>query len=92
MVDATDLKSVVLLGVRVRVPPSAPIGLSCPLNHFLNHFMIDTWPAPHCRSVAWGLSSVAQCLGNVDAANLRDVSQIGDGAGNAQYACVAARR
>ena len=24
MVDATDLKSVVLLGVRVRVPPSAP--------------------------------------------------------------------
>ena len=27
MVDATDLKSVVRKGVRVRVPPSAPIGL-----------------------------------------------------------------
>ena len=88
MVDATDLKSVVLLGVRVRVPPSAPIGLRCPLNHF----MINARPAPHCCSVAWGLSSVAQCLGNVDAANVRDVSQIRDRASNAQYACVAARR
>lgn len=27
MVDATDLKSVVRKGVRVRVPPSAPFGL-----------------------------------------------------------------
>ena len=27
MVDATDLKSVVRMGVRVRVPPSAPFGL-----------------------------------------------------------------
>ena len=88
MVDATDLKSVVLLGVRVRVPPSAPIGL----RHPLNHFMINARPAPHCRSVAWRLSSVAQCLGNVDTANVGDVSQICDGAGNAQYARVAARR
>jgi hypothetical protein len=28
MVDATDLKSVVLLGVRVRVPPSAPVQIA----------------------------------------------------------------
>lgn len=88
MVDATDLKSVVRKGVRVRVPPSAPIGLRRPLNHF----MINARPAPHCCSVAWGLPSVAQCLGNVDAANVSDVSQIRDGAGNAQYACVAAGR
>ena len=88
MVDATDLKSVVLLGVRVRVPPSAPIGLRCPLNPCI----IPAMRTPCCGSVAWGLSSVAQCLGNVDTANVRGISQIRDGAGNAQYACVAARR
>lgn len=29
MVDATDLKSVVLSGVGVRVPPRAPLGRDC---------------------------------------------------------------
>ena len=79
MVDATDLKSVVRKGVRVRVPPSAPIGASGRLNHLI----ISAGRAPHCGSVAWGLSSVTQCLGNVNAADVSGVSQVSDGAGDA---------
>jgi hypothetical protein len=88
MVDATDLKSVVRKGVRVRVPPSAPLALGA----LSNHIIVHARPAPHCCSVARGLPSVAQRLGNVDAANILGIGQVGDGAGNTQYACVAARR
>ena len=88
MVDATDLKSVVRKGVRVRVPPSAPFGPGGRLNHLI----IPARHAPHRCSIAWRLSLVAEGLGNMDTADVSGVSQIGDGAGNAQYACVAARR
>ena len=88
MVDATDLKSVVRKGVRVRVPPSAPIGP----RGSLNDFIINAMRAPCECSVAWRLSSVAQRLSNVNTPNVCDISQIGDRPGNAQYACVTARR
>ncbi len=88
MVDATDLKSVVRKGVRVRVPPSAPIGLRRPFNLRI----MRTRRAQPYRSIAWGLPSVTQRLGNVDTANVSGAGQIGDGAGNPQYACIAARR
>jgi len=49
----------------------------------LNHLIISAGRAPHCGSVAWGLSSVTQCLGNVNAADVSGVSQVSDGAGDA---------
>jgi hypothetical protein len=67
MVDATDLKSVVRKGVRVRVPPSAPIG------HKRVYPIINVLSAPYGCSVAWGLSPVAQRLSDVQTANVNHV-------------------
>lgn len=89
MVDATDLKSVVRKGVRVRVPPSAPISFNRSVILIIKH---TRRLPPHSCSVAWRLPSVTQRLRNVDTANLSGASQIGNGAGNPQYACIAARR
>jgi len=47
---------------------------------------------PHSYSITWWLPSVTQRLGYMDTANVSGACQIGDGAGNPQYACIAARR
>ena len=89
MVDATDLKSVVRKGVRVRVPPSAPISFNRSVFLIIKH---TGRFAPHSCSIACRLPSVTQRLRNMDTANVSGACQIGDGAGNPQYACIAARR
>ncbi|MEY3833640.1 MAG: hypothetical protein RLZZ130_1118 [Pseudomonadota bacterium] len=86
MVDATDLKSVVLLGVRVRVPPSAPSfflarGVRPPeisTRHSLN-------------SIARRLPAVTQCLCDMDAANVVRPGKIGNRSGDPQDTRIAAR-
>ena len=86
MVDATDLKSVVLLGVRVRVPPSAPPffltrGVRAPeiaTRHSLN-------------SIARRLPAITQRLCDMDAANVIRPCKISNRSGNPQDARIAAR-
>ena len=82
MVDATDLKSVVLLGVRVRVPPSAPpfflasATATCVLN---------------LNSIARRLPAIAQRLCDMDAADIVRPGKIGNRPGDPQDARIAAR-
>ena len=86
MVDATDLKSVVLLGVRVRVPPSAPPFFS---TRGLRGPEIAT--LPNLNSIARRLPAVTQRLCDMDAANVACPCKIGNRSGDPQDARVTAR-
>ena len=86
MVDATDLKSVVLLGVRVRVPPSAP-----------PFFLTRGVRAPEIAtrhsltSVTRRLPAITQRLCDMDTANIARTCKIGNRSGDPQDARVTAR-
>ena len=86
MVDATDLKSVVLLGVRVRVPPSAP-----------PFFPTRDVRAPEIatrlslNSVTRRLPAIAQGLCDMDAANVARSGKIGNCSRDPQDARITAR-
>ncbi len=86
MVDATDLKSVVLLGVRVRVPPSAP-------PFFLTRSVCapDICPLYSLNSVTRRLPAVTQRFCDMDAANIARPGKIGNCSGDPQDARIAAR-
>ena len=86
MVDATDLKSVVLLGVRVRVPPSAPPFFSArgvrPPEISTRH---------NLNSIARRLPAITQRLRDMNAANIARPCKIGNRSGDPQDARVTAR-
>ena len=86
MVDATDLKSVVLLGVRVRVPPSAPPFF---LTRGLRALEIATRHS--LNLIARCLPAIAQRLSDMDAANIVRPGKIGNRSGDPQDARIAAR-
>ena len=85
MVDATDLKSVVLLGVRVRVPPSAP-----PFSRRAARAP-DICPLHSLNSVTRCLPTVTQRFCDMDAANIARPGKIGNRSGDPQDTRIAAR-
>ena len=86
MVDATDLKSVVLLGVRVRVPPSAPSFFS---TRGVRATEISN--RHNLNSIARRLPAITQRLCDMDAANIVRPGKIGNRSGDPQDARIAAR-
>jgi hypothetical protein len=86
MVDATDLKSVVLLGVRVRVPPSAP-----PFFSTRGVRALEIATRHSLTLVTRRLPAIAQRLCDMDAANIVRPGKIGNRSGNPQDARVAPR-
>ena len=86
MVDATDLKSVVLLGVRVRVPPSAP-----PFFLTRGVRVPEIATLLSLNSIARRLPAITQRLCDMDASNIVRPGKIGNRSGNPQDARIAAR-
>ena len=86
MVDATDLKSVVLLGVRVRVPPSAP-----PFFSTRGTRAPEIATRRSLTSVTRRLPAVTQGLCDMNAANIVRPGKIGNRSGDPQDARIAAR-
>lgn len=86
MVDATDLKSVVLLGVRVRVPPSAP-----PFFSTRDMRALEIATRHSLNSIARCLPAIAQGLCDMDAANIARPGKIGNCSRDPQDARIAAR-